>query len=53
MKKIEKGLVSVRYNVSEKAVQSVRRYQALETLKGNKITKEQAADYILSNFKSK
>lgn len=51
MEKTKQGLVAVRYNISEKAVEAVAVFQASERIKGNKLTKEAAADYMLSNFK--
>lgn len=51
MEKINNGKMAVRYNLSEKAVEAVALYQASERMKGNKITKEEAADYMLLNFK--
>jgi hypothetical protein len=51
MENKSKETVSVRFDISVQANEKLEMFQASERIKGNKITKEEAADYMILNFK--
>lgn len=53
MEKVKQNKVAVRFNISEQANEKLELYQASERMKGNKLTKEEVADHMIINFKSK